>query len=773
MRKQLTGRFSSRYCLFLSGAMTFAATPAWAQTDQAAGAGEPSAVDNAQLQEGDIIVTANRRAEVAQSVPIAITAFDQGSLDQKGITNIASLASTVPSLSLNVPQGVVQLTLRGAGNDSTSMGADNSVGFHYNGVYLANATATLADIWDVERVEVLRGPQGTLYGRNTTGGTVNVIPQAPVDRFAVKGDVSYGDYDLLRFRGMVNIPIGMNAATRFSATRTTRSGYQQNLLDGQPDSDDADVVSVRNVSAFDFSDAVTLTTNLVWSKTDDRSNSPVRVGSLHPSGGPANLLTRMFSTAEAKTGDPRRVRKDGIEASDISVFGGDLTLSVDLGPIVLKSISAAYDIDRRVSSDWDSSEIALVTVDSADYSKQYSQEFNLLSDTDSWISYVVGASYFKFENDQQVFVDIGAYETQPAPNPFAGTDLFQTQDNQMTTTSYAVFGQATLDISPRFSVTIGGRYTWDEKESTSSTHPPTYPPSDAPGCPAPTSSGQVPPPSYLCTYPISADYGEPTGKITFDYQLAEDNLLYVSAAHGYKSGAINPTDSSSLVKSTNPEKVDALEIGSKNRFFDRRLTFNLAAYYSKYTDVQINSFPVTSAVLINIPGGEIFGIEADFSIRPTSFWRIDGSAGYALSEYDDFVTGNPARPSGSSLVQEDIGGNAFINTPEWAFNVGNEFSFQSGIGLVTLRGEISYRSEVNFDIYNNADMKQEGYTKTDLRIGWTSLDEQWNISAFVQNLEDDDIKTTSIRPGSVLGANVPLAWYAPPRTFGVTVGFSY
>jgi len=371
----------------------------------------------------EIVVTAEKRASSAQKTPIALSAFDQGLLDQKGVQDVTGLQAQVPSLKFTVPQGVAQITLRGAGNDSVTTGADNGVGFHYDGVYIGNPAGSLADIWDVERVEVLRGPQGTLYGRNTTGGAINIIPAKPSDVFEAKGDITYGSEDLLRMRAAINVPLADGVAARLAATHALRDGYLKNTYPGGRDGDDLDLWTARGILSIEPTDSLRFTLMATYAENDDNSVSPVRAGASYPRGGPANLITSIYSTVPPKSSDPRRTNKNADEFTLLRFYGVSGTVEWDFEPAMLRSSTSYYKSRRRVFSDWDDSPLDYVSVDTGDKGHQFTQELTMISNPGSKLDYIFGAYLYNFDNDNKVFVDIGEIDGSMV-GPFFGTDLF-------------------------------------------------------------------------------------------------------------------------------------------------------------------------------------------------------------------------------------------------------------------------------------------------------------------------------------------------------------
>lgn len=762
------GLHSERGCApFKSKILSAASVVVFVATAAPTGAAQETGEEDTESRRLQVVtVTAEKREESAQDVPIAISAFDQSLLDEKGSTDILSIVNQVPSLQINVPQGVVRITLRGAGNDSVSTGSDNAVAFHYDGVYFGNAAGSLADVWDVQRVEVLRGPQGTLFGRNTTGGSINVIPQTPTDEFEAFGDLTFGNYSLVQARGVLNVPLGDSAAGRLAFVRSTRDGYLENAFPGVPDKLDDDSFLIRGQLAFDVTPQLDARLGLVWSEADDLNTQPVRRGPDYPSfaGGFTPFYNALYATAEPKDADPYKTRQNFEGLNFNRVFGATAHVDWDLGPVTFRSITGHFDINRKVNSDWDDSELSLLHLSTQDNSSQFTQEFQLLSGPEMPFEWIVGATYFDFENDNNVFVDIG--EIENLPGPFFGTDIFQTIVSTVEVESWAVFGQATFPLSERVSLTTGLRWSSDEKESFTDFHPPVGPP------PAPGAPPSVPPPGFSIQFPASFSGEEPTGKIGIDFDVDEDRKLYANYSRGYRAGAVNPSDPNT--PTADPEFVNSYEIGLKSFWFDQSVEFNAALFLAQYEDIQINTFPTSSAVLVNVPGGDVFGLELDGKFLLTEHLRIDGSLGLFNSEYDGFTTGNPARPGpGGTLMQEDIGGNRFIGTPDTAIALGANYTVPLDSGDLNFRIDTAYRSETNFDIFNNEDLTLDDYTKTDLRASYDTASGRWGVSVWVQNLEDEAVETTIVRPGGALGSDVPLAWYAPPQTYGVTLKVRY
>jgi len=730
----------TRNLFMASSAIALACTMPFHATAQS----EPAAAQSFGIEE--IMVTAEKRSASLQDTSIAISAFDQSALDRAGVSDIEGLTVKVPSLHLSSPQGVVWLSMRGVGNVNTTAGGDNGVAFHYDGVYMGFATAALVNMWDVERVEILRGPQGTLYGRNATGGTINVIAAKPEDEFSGKADLTLGNYNLFQARGVLNIPMGP-VRSRFSFVGTHRDGYQENLLANQPDADDQEEWMARAQFAFDPADNIDVLLSFVGARNNDLSNAPVRVGDRYPAmmfdlsaAGPTSPPFSDRYTAEGvlpKPTDPRQVRKDHLDQTQNHTYGVTGTVNWDIDNVTWKTIAAYYDVRRSNSSDWDASEADIMILNDRDDVEQFSLETQLLSNDGGDFEWIIGASYFDMD-DRRV------NEIQTLFDP-VGWGF----DADFNAKSYAIFGQATYHVTDQVRVTAGGRFSHDKKEF--------YTVKNDVG--TPKEGG------------LKDSWSEPTGRLSIDWSPTDDNMVYASVSRGYKAGGMN-LNSTGEEPAVDPETVLSFEVGSKNMLFDRRLRLNLTAFWSDYKDLQLSRWsPNNPAPIIeNAAKATIWGLEAEASVYVTDNFRLDGTAGYINAEFDDFNSLDPSNP-GAGL--QDLAGLKLINTPSWTLNMAADYSIPTDYGTWSLRGDWSYRSRVYFTSFNVDQHSQSGYHKLDARVIYESADQDWSIEGYVQNITNKDVLSTLLVLPAPFGSDVPLGLYAPPRTYGLRIGVSF
>lgn len=714
----------------------------------------------------EIVVTAERRETSLQRTSVAVSAFDQGELDKSGARDIRALTSQVPSFQISAPQGIAWLFLRGAGNSNPTAGGDNGVAFHYDGVYMGFPAAGLADIWDVERVEVLRGPQGTLYGRNSTGGSINIIPARPGAEAETFGDLTLGDYDLLRARGVANIPITDSLRTRASFTVTERGGYQRNLFSQSNSSlDDLHSYVGRLVTEAELGPDTRFTLTLMKARATGALSSPVRkngYSSIH-----TGIADAYGLSIAPQPDDPRESRKDTPEDATYETFGATGTLTHQFSELTAKVVAAYYNISNETLSDFDGTELDLDTFYGLDKVRQGSVEAQLLSPSSGRFTWIVGGSYFHLWNRRvnEVVLFRAANRTNIGGTVSASGRLW--------TDSIAAFGQASYRLSDELKLTAGGRWTWDEKRNYAEASTPVDP----------TLLGLPPSTFGLTSYPTGfrvtrtrptgghdENWSAPMGRVALDYQATADNFLYASVSRGYKSGGLETYDSQT--PPTEPETVWSYEIGSKNYFLDRRLQLNLAAFYASTQDIQNFAFEAGSPLpsFTNIGDGDAYGVEVDYRALITEALRLSGSVGYLHTSYDGTESLDVAN---TAAGLQSTAGNRFVNSPEWSASTNLEYDIETSAGTFTPRVDWTYRGRTYFTIFEKPDESQGSYSKFDLKLIFRDLAQRWSAEAFVNNVTDKDVINTMLVPGGDQGPDSPLVWYDPPRTYGMRLGYRF
>jgi len=769
----------------------------------------------------EVVVTAQRRAESAQDVPIAISTFDSTTLDRSQIENVDDLADLVPNLQFGTFSSTATAAIRGIGYTNTTAGGDPGVALHLDGVYIARPIATVFRLWDLERMEVLRGPQGTLYGRNTTGGSINFISRQPGDTFGGEFDVSYGAFDHRQVRGVVNLPFSDSVAGRFGIAVDKADGYQENAFPGGTESGDRDSVTLRGQLRIDVSDNVDINLGLyhadvggVGLTTETRfpySTNPAKnwvgvpppfvntifsdafltrpdiAAILGPRGistaddvrdalglQPGALLSPSNPNFAGLTNDLRanRVSKNTRESNDQEFTAGTATLTwdTDIGTVKWTSAYVETSFDNLI--DIDGSERQLMDLLIDEEQEQYSTEVTLSSNSNGNTQWIVGANYFSEEATR--FSTIFADDFDRAAILF-GRDAGFRVGGDVEAESSAVFGQVSFGLADTLSLTVGGRMSWDSKDAVINLF-----------SPFPAFNFMT----LVSDVPVGDSWNEPTGKITLDWMPQDDLLLYTSFAHGYKSGGINLNGNPATDAVYDPEFNDVFEVGVKSQISDR-FRINAAAFHNDYTDIQVQTFGAAGAELRNAAEATITGLEVEGLLLLTDSFELNFALGMLDAEFDSFIFAPPAQPvppvgfpppsenpaqrPAAPPTPVDFAGNQLSRAPELTFAIGAQqrFSVDNDGSTITIRADYYYQDEQVFSPDNLPDVAAESYDNLDLRLRWDKGDGAWSAEAYLTNATDEEQILDILRSIPFLAAGVDLTTYRPPRQWGVRVGYRF
>ena len=431
----------------------------------------------------EIIVTAERRAVDIQDIPLSISAFDQGRLDKSDISTIAGLQNITPNLQFSMAANAgthAIVTIRGIGTEVLPAYGETGVAIYQNGIYFGRASASLADFYDVERVEVLRGPQGTLYGRNAVGGAINIINNKPHEETEISASALAGNFERRRFRGIVNAPLGDSVAARITATYEEADGYLKNLVPGGVDSNDIDNVTVRGQLLFDISDNIELLARGFYWNAGGVGTSATVTGNypryalvgvipIQPGVfGAPHLLPGAYSIVAGGAlpipDDLHEVRFDHMGSRDHTIFGGSLEFSWDTSAFNFKSTTAWIEDDSFIERDGDGSELPLYYRNASQVSRQFSQEVTLTSHGDGPLEWIFGLYYYEEDVDDHRFINflnVTKWAVAVGRPPFTGAIVDDPNTNN--TNSFAAYGQIDYAFTDRLTGTLGLRYTRDEK----------------------------------------------------------------------------------------------------------------------------------------------------------------------------------------------------------------------------------------------------------------------------------------------------------------------
>ncbi|WP_158588371.1 TonB-dependent receptor [Henriciella mobilis] len=751
----------------------------------------PDATDTARFE--TVIVTAQKRSESLQDTPLAITAVSGDALRNAGIANIDALATLVPGLQIGQSYGSANISLRGISLNAVNFGAENPIAFHIDGVFVARPAAVLSGFYDMQRVEVLRGAQGTLYGRNTTGGSINMITADPTSEFSGYGQFTYGDYDHVAFEGAISGPIIEDKLLfRLSFRTDERDGWGKNEFTGQ-EIDDNQERAVRAKLLWNATDALSVMFEADYAKADDHQTphyggTPLGTppwGVLMPSGfAPFDPV----DVGGILPSDVRNISSDLEPYRDNEFWGTSITIDWALGPIDLKSISAYRGSNTLAVGDLDQTSAVFAPVVLADRSRQLSQEFQIShqGDNSNWIA---GLYYFHERDRGHNSAGLNTLILDPlgfAPIAPPGT-LVQGYyaGTIVETDAYAVFGQYTQDLTDRLSLTLGARYSIEDKSAINQGA------FDLANPFSETAFLNMPDPS---TFNLQCAEGLPTigfgttpcvpeksfysftPKIGLDYQVTPSILVYASASKGFKSGVYNLGTAQPPV---NPEKIWDYEAGMKSTLFNDHLRFNLSGFFYDYEDLQVNKVKDQSVILENAATAEIYGLEVETAFRPTDAIQIDFSGSYLNTEFSEYVSADNARPLGDGVTFDEFGapafnleGNRLPQSPELSGLLGANYTFFTPKGDLTLRGEVAYTSEVYWTPYNLDSTATQPRTRFNASAVFESADKRWTAALNIKNIEDEVEITNGFVSATIVG-NVVNAYTEMPRTIDFTLSYNF
>lgn len=746
---------------------------------------------------GDIVVTARRRDERAQDVPIALTVVNEELLDRTGAYNVGQITQLAPSVQLlsSNPRNTA-ITIRGLGASYglANDGLEQGVGIYVDQVYYGRpATATL-DFVDLDRIEILRGPQGTLFGKNTTAGALNITTRTPSFTPEGQAELSFGDYGFLQAKATFSGPIiDDKVAARFSVVSTRRDGLLDNVTVGRKQNSQ-DAISLRGQLLFQPNDQlrVRLFADYADLTPDCCTQVYVTVGqTLKPAAQQFPALAAGRGYTPASTNPYARIADvdSAIQADQIH-RGVSAIIDYDFGWATLTSVSAwrAWDWGPKNDRDYTALDITRQSANPS-WQDQWSQELRLSSNGSNRIDWTVGLYAFHQAVETHGVTEYGkdAVYWLIGPNlpnvPDALLDGYKVfNDSRIETDSYAVFGQLTWNITDRLHLTPGLRYTKEDKSGWYQ---------------ATTAGGLVTTDPALITrrlgiarpqaYDASLSDDDLSGQVSLAYDVTDDVLTYASVARGYKSGGINmagipnlPNGQPSLTNAVvKPEVVTTYELGLKTQLFDRRVTTNLAAYRTDVKDYQANvvdSGPgALRGYLANADQVVIQGVELDAFARPNQNLDLYANAAWTDAKYDSFTNGPcPLELIGASTVACDLSGKKLPGVSPWAASVGAEVHGKGGFlgqpGELYGGVDASYRSSYNSDASVSRYTQIDSYTILNLRAGFRA-ENGWEAFVWVKNaLDENYLQFVSVQSGN---SGLVIGNPGDPRTVGITLRARY
>jgi iron complex outermembrane receptor protein len=769
------------------------ATAALAQpAPRAASAGD--AVQQANAVE-EIVVTARRRDENAQDVPIALTVVSSETLAASGAFTLGQVQQISPSLqvfSFNPRNTNVNIRALGSNVAFSNDGLENGVGIYIDNVYFGRLGQSQFDLVDLQQIEVLRGPQGTLFGKNTTAGAINITSQAPSFTPEGSAEATIGDYGYSQLRASVSGPLGDKAAARLSLAQTKRDGFLENVRTGQ-DLQDYENFTARGQLLLRPSDDLSIRLIADYSKQAALCcvASVVDAFDTYDSGGRIanNFTDRVTRAGYAPLPFEPFERKTDIDApvqANMRGYGLSGQVDWDLPGARLTSITAYRWWNWDPANDSDSLGLPILTLaQTANRQRQFSQEVRLASEGDNTVDYVVGAYYF-----WQVIRGYGrvrygsaaaSFNLPGVPTVLGDAALNGFESNSYTdpeTKSYALFGQATWNISDELKLTGGLRYTHEDKRGSFRQWHADGP--DLGGLPPALAAAAI---AIRGQFAPLADYGVKfsddnlSGLVSLSYAPTSDLMFYGSYSHGAKSGGLNlailPPGISPQV---DPEGVDAFELGLKSQWFDRTLTANLALFHTTITDyqtaiIEIQQDSVTALQYIdNIPKVRSQGVEGDVAWTPAAWLSLTGSFAYTDASYREYANALQAPENLDLGPQQDLSGKRLSGSSKLTYTLGADVSWPvpdlgGRAAEVYAHGDYSHRSSYYTSASNSRYTLVPGYGLLNARVGLRTTDGLWDISAWARNLGDEDYFQTL----SVSNYGLVTGQLGDPQTYGVTL----
>lgn len=725
----------------VSGLSIVFAPHAFAQTEPA----PPPTVSTAQQEQapasdrGDVVVvTASRREETVQDVPTAVSAYSGDALADAQISSLADLAQMTPNVQISTFATNANVAIRGIGNSQVGAGADAGVAVHVDGVYLGQAGLAVTSFLDVNRVEILRGPQGTLFGRNATGGAINIIPNRPTDSYDYGLNVSTGfDPYFLRSSAFVSGPLDSDGTIlgRLSVQQNYNEGYTRNI---NPSVEGQSGPSSSAPRRLDEVNAAAIRGQLEWRPSDDFRTRLLVEHLSQADNGPASFVTGTpdpsiplpVQIQGQPFGDPEKRETYANQGSrDLKATTVNLVTDAALGEGNL-TVTLSYNTsDNLTNQDGDGTAVQFTNTGYRNKARQYYGELLYASDPAQPFTYILGANLFDEDLTQNVSVPIDGF---PAPVNLGGN---------LKTTSYAVFARGQYEFDWGLRAFAGARYSSDEKAIDEYNN-------------------------YVGVNADERSWSRLTYEVGVSQDFSESLTGYAKYSTGYKGGGFA---AGSLSAAVNPETNSNIEIGLKGSYLDDRLQANLAAFSMKYDDLQVSQVIGASSTLSNAAKATVNGLEAEVVIQPTDELRFNLSGSWLDGTFDEFTTADSARPSLGVL---DLAGNRLPQAPEFSASTGVYYDVPFPDAALTLGARYDWKSTLYFSEFNTPISAQEDVGKLDLNAVYATDDGRWTFSVFALNVTDEQVKSNVLIVSALLGS-VAVTQYQPARQIGVSLGHRF
>jgi len=691
----------------------------------------------------DVIVTARRRDELLKDVPISVSALGEERLEQTGASDITALQQQTPNATVQIARGsnsTLISFIRGIGQQDPLWGFEPGVGLYVDDVYVARPQGAVLDIYDVARIEVLRGPQGSLYGRNTVGGAIKYVTNGLSNDPELTLRGTYGSYNQIDLMAVGSIPLADNFRVGGAIASYQRDGYGTNINTGA-EHYNKDVLAARVSAEFEPREDVSI--RLAYDRVQDDSN-PRHGHRLIAGATPAGRILPSVYDTNAGLGNDNSVMSQGASA----------TVQIDLNDNwTFKSISAWREGETTTVIDFDNTPAATLDIPGFYADDQFTQEFQFLFDYER-IQGVAGFFYLDGHAE-------GAFDTI-----LGNAGIVIGTNGQVNTESWAGFADVNFDLTDRLHLGIGLRYTLDEKRGT------VFRANYLGATRSPLLGGTVRAPLLVRTnYTNAKDFTQFTPRIALSYDLTDDMTTYASYSQGFKSGGFDMRGDAFLTPNTvngyDPETVDSYEIGLKGAL--DRLTFAAAVFYNEYQDQQVTTQVPAGAGIAsfvdNVGSSTFYGAEFEGRLRILDNLSASFAVGYLHSDFEEFLRFNL-----TTMVFEDISNLVVLqNAPDWTGYLGFTWIGDLAGGALAVTPSVSYRGDSSMFEFPNPILDQKAYSLVDLSIVWTDPTDRYTVGLYGKNLTDEEYRVGGYNFPGALFDNSIIGYYGPPQTVSASL----
>ena len=708
------------------------------------------AQDNA-LEE--VVVTATKRSVALQDLAGSANVLGADKLGPGGIQEVRDMQVDIPNLSLGDQFGFARVFMRGIGMTSIDIGGEGAVAFLQDGAIVPRPAAQLMGMFDLDQVEVLRGPQGTLYGRGATAGAINMVTAKPGKELGGYLSVTAGNYSLAQFKGAIDVPMGDALSMRLAGSLDSRDGYGNNIFTGS-DINDRDASAYRATFVYDAGGPLTATLSAQHYEEDDNNYAFSYFGQSEGSSIPVPFGVPILggNTVGMVGGGFYDINSDQEPINDRD--GQLINLTIDYAfndRWSLKSITSSQSMDRFLRDDLDSTDANLFGQNNyTEESDSFGQELILNYSSDR-IDVLGGVMYFEEDLYGEVRVPLTnlCFLLAPAACGTPVGDFLNggnyLQDGDVDIEAWGAYVEANYSISDKWSVIAGLRYNYEERDGTGSFI------FDAISLNVPTNQRE--------------SWNDLTPRITLQYSPNDNMLLYATYTEAFKSGVINTGSTSPPL---DPETVDAFELGLKGQNASGTIRYSVAAFFYDYQDMQISFVDETSTVsTVNAAEAENSGIELEVDGSLGNGFAFDFYLTYLNAEYQEFFNGDYA----NGFAITDLSGNTLPNAPESTAKLGLTWEGAVGGGTLTVRGEAYYQDDVYFTEWNRKDAYQSSYEQFNASVDY-SWNDQWLLSLWGRNLSDEEVMSNNIITAPLYDS-LRVGAVLPPRTYGATVTYQF